>query len=134
MRFYDKNGNIHENIFQSIWADLTTDAKEVPQIMPKVVSVNIELESEKSIKIDYANNKIYLMDKAGNIITEKEIDSVLTAKIFDNINIAEIDPKLMDPDYVDQILHSDQLQVAVEKLGSSEFSGAIHIDNLVKKD
>lgn len=132
MKFYDKNGNIHNNVFQSILSDLTTKSDEIIPTTPvSEQCTDVELNGGKSIKIDYENNKIYLMDKSDNIILESELHPKLTSKVSTVIDIEAVDPRLKDPDFIDQIMTSERIKESINKFESLQINHSTLTDEQI---
>jgi hypothetical protein len=117
MKFYDNNGKTHSTMFHAIISNLSTRSNKVEVVLATEPS-DVKLESGKTIKIDYDNNKILLMDNSDQVILESELHPRLGLGVFITNNIDAIDPKLNDPDFIDKIINSDRIKESIKRIDS----------------
>lgn len=129
MKYYDSNGNIHDNIFSLIWHSITNQPREPDKKIEHMEVKTYEITTPKSasvkdIEIDFDNKKISLVDESGKTITESEIDPILNKENFNKINIASTD-SILNSDNIDKLLSSERLIGTIDRLQSNDFKHPI---------
>lgn len=121
MKFYDKSGNTHETMMDAAISDIRSRATNVIGIFSNKEtshkpSVLNSMPFGKCIRIDREKNKLYLIDNSDNIIMENDIDPNLVVRTNnDFIDLKSIDPRLLEPEFIDQALNGDKVKNAIDR-------------------
>lgn len=120
MKYYDKNGDIHDSIFKSFMINLSSRKKERKNVIEDIKVKQDLSPTPKDIKIDLENKKVCLVDELGNTIAESNIDPKLSETHF-NIDIKSSDIALSTVNNIDKLLNSESLSKTIDKLQSNSF-------------
>lgn len=122
MKFYDKNGKIHKSLLEATISNIATNTViNISTSPPKKEEPIKTVETKDYIKgirveIDQDKKKIYLLDAAGITIFESDIDEKLTSKMnYGDTDIAAVDPKLTQPDFISEILNSERVKKNIDQ-------------------
>jgi hypothetical protein len=72
MKYYDKNGNIHNSIIKAYWNDFKIDCNTINT--DRVDCIKIKFHSGDSVKVDYINNKLYVYNQFGTRMVDSDIN------------------------------------------------------------